>query len=289
AETPHTAPPADDAARPHPAGLQGATDPAPPAIPSLQPQTWARNAGAAPPNPGHLPVIAIVIDDVGIVPARALAALALPAPMTLAILPYASGAGHFSKLARASGHEVLVHLPMEAENGVDPGPQALLTALTDTEFTRRLRWNLARFDGYIGLNNHMGSRLTQDSAAMGALMAEIKRRGLLFLDSRTATRTLAASTARSLGVTTLERDVFLDNVITPEAINRQLLKAEQTARQNGFAIAIGHPHAATIAALEEWAAGLEARGFKLAPLSAITRFSPAPPVKHLVSLPHPGG
>ncbi|MGK2872689.1 MAG: divergent polysaccharide deacetylase family protein, partial [Alphaproteobacteria bacterium] len=120
-------------------------------------------------------------------------------------------------------------------------------------------------------------------AAMDVVMAQLKRRGLLFLDSRTARGTLAASTARMMGVTTLERDVFLDNVVTPEAIRAQLGKTEDAARSKGYAIAIGHPHTATVNALGLWAAGLEARGFKLVPLSTLTLLGPS--TKHVVLLP----
>ncbi len=262
-------------------------DPAPSRPAELQPKAWERNAMASPANHAHMPLIAIVIDDLGITPERAAAALALPAAITMSVLPYARDAAAVARKARLLGHEVLVHLPMEAEHGQDPGPQALLAGLSGDAFTGRLHWSLARLEGYVGVNNHMGSGLTQNRAAMALLMAQLKQRGLLFLDSRTAKQTLAASTARAMGVTALERDVFLDNVITREAVGAQLRKAEEIARRNGYAVAIGHPHAATIEALTGWAADLEARGFRLAPLSAIARADRAG--KRVVSLPLPGG
>lgn len=260
---------------------------APTGAPALQPQSWARNAVASPPNPRGLPVIAIVIDDLGVAPSRAAAALALPAPMTMAVLPYADNAARVADAARALGHEVLVHLPMEAGNNQNPGPQALLGTLTPEQFAQRVHWNLSRFDGYVGVNNHMGSKLTQNRAAMNMLMAQLKQRGLLFLDSRTAAGTIAAITARRIGVTSLQRDIFLDNVITVDAVRAQLGKAEETARRNGYAIAIGHPHPETIEALTAWAKNIEARGFLRAPLSAIAREGASG--KHVVLLPLPGG
>lgn len=274
-------------AHPVPPPRHGGARPAPPAPDAMQPQAWMRHAQASPANPGNLPLIAIVIDDLGVAPARVAAALALPAPMTMAVLPYASDAAALARRARLLGHEVLVHLPMEATNGQDPGPHALLATLTPAAFAQNMQWNLSRLAGYVGVNNHMGSRLTQNSAAMAMVMQELKRRGLLFLDSRTARHTLGASTARATGVTALERDVFLDNVITPEMIRIQIGKAEEIARRKGYAIAIGHPHPATINALTQWAAGMEARGFRLAPLSAIARMGPSG--GRLVSLPPPGG
>lgn len=258
-----------------------------PDLPALYPQSWAGYAMAGPVNPAGHPLIAIVIDDLGVAPGRVDAALALPAPVTMAVLPYARDAEAIARAARLRGHEVLVHLPMEADNGQDPGPQALLGSLPPEEFAARLAWNLSRFEGYVGINNHMGSRLTRNADAMAMLLTDLQRRGLLFLDSRTGGHTVAASTGRALGVTTLERDVFLDNVVAAENIRAQLRKAEETARRNGYAIAIGHPHALTLAVLAEWAAGLEARGFVLAPLSAVTRISK--PLKQSVSLPPGGG
>lgn len=251
------------------------------------PQAWSQFAMAAPENPARYPLIAIVIDDLGVAQARTGAALALPAPMTMAVMPYARDAAGIAHTARSLGHEVLVHLPMEARRGEHPGPHALTGAQPAQEFAERLAWNLSRLQGYVGVNNHMGSRLTQNPDAMAMLMAELRRRGLLFLDSRTDPATLAAATARAMGVTTLERDVFLDNVIAPENIRAQLRKVEETARRKGYAIAIGHPHEATIAVLLQWAKDLEARGFLLAPLSAITRLGP--PHKQSVSLPPGGG
>ncbi len=282
------APPVPDApARLLPPPLHGEARPAPPAPDAMQPQAWTRHAQASPANPGNLPLIAIVIDDLGVAPAHVAAALALPAPMTMAVLPYAPVAAAVARRARSRGHEVLVHLPMEAANGQDPGPHALLSEQTPEAFAQNVQWNLSRLEGYVGVNNHMGSRLTQNSAAMTMLMAQLKRRGLLFLDSRTGPHTLGASTARAIGVTALERDVFLDNVITPEMIRAQLRKTEEIAQRNGYAIAIGHPHPATIGALTQWAVDIEARGFRLAPLSAIARMGPSG--GRLVSLPPPGG
>ncbi len=234
-----------------------------------RPYAWERYAAVAPANPDNLPVIAIVIDDVGLNTRRAQAALALPAPMTIAILPYSQNAAQLARDARALGHEVLLHLPMQAVGGENPGPEALLSSLGKEEFDRRLIWNLAQLDGYVGVSNHMGSLLTQDRVAMTSLFSVLRQRGLMFLDSKTAPRSVGASISRSMGLPTLTRDIFLDNVITPEHIRAQLQRLESTARRDGVAIAIGHPHDATVAELNAWALAVEARGFKLAPLTAL--------------------
>ena len=238
----------------------------------LLPQAWMAHA-APPPDASPMPMIAIVMDDVGINPARTAGVLDLPAAVTLALLPYARDAAGIAARARAKGHELLVHLPMEAEGREDPGPRALRYGQPPDAFSANLEWNLSRFSGYVGVNNHMGSRLTRDPAAMEILQRRLRRRGVLFLDSRTTAATVAASVARANGVTTLERDVFLDNSLTAENIQAQMHRTETEARRRGYAIAIGHPHAATIEAVGAWAESLHARGFALVPLTSVTRLT----------------
>jgi hypothetical protein len=238
---------------------------------------WRRNAVAVAIEPGQ-PRIAIVIDDLG--PGRAAArhAVALPAPLTLAFLPYAEGLGGLTAEALAAGHELLVHLPMEpidlAHN--NPGPNALMTGLDAAEIERRLDWALARFDGYVGINNHMGSAFSTYAPGLAVVMEELQQRGLLFLDSRTVGGSLAEAAALGADVPALGRDVFLDNEADdPAAIWAQLRLVERIARERGQAVAIGHPHPATLEALAAWLPEAEARGFALVPVSALVRESPA--------------
>src|SRR5690606_34427058 len=137
---------------------------------------------------------------------------------------------------RAHGHELMLHLPMEPEGAVtDPGPNALLLDLPPEELRRRLVVSLNRFDGYVGLNNHMGSRFTADRPAMELVLGEVKARGLLFLDSRTTDRSVGDRVADEMGVPRARRDVFLDNDRDPAAIRRQLALAEERALGNGAA------------------------------------------------------
>ena len=230
---------------------------------------WRGNAVAATADP-ETPWIAIVIDDVGLSPASSARAAALPGPLTLAYLPYAEGLAGQTARARAAGHELLVHVPMEPESAAeDPGPNALRVALDAGEIARRLDWALRRFEGYVGISNHMGSRFTADTVAMTAVLEVVRDRGLLFLDSRTGVRTRGEGVARSLGVPFVERDVFLDNELSAEAIGRQLDLAESIARRQGHAVAIGHPHAVTLAVLERRLPLMERRGFALVAVAAI--------------------
>lgn len=233
---------------------------------------WRRYAVAAPPADGR-PRIAIDIDDVGPDVAAARAAIALPPPVTLAFLPYARDVAELARAARAAGHELLVHVPMEpidlAHN--DPGPNALLVSLAPAEILRRLRWDLGRFQGYVGINNHMGSRFTADSADMELVLGVLKRRGLMFFDSRTSAASVGAKLAARLGVPDVSRDVFLDDSLQIGRIEAQLAVTEREAREHGQAIAIGHPHPTTLEALRHWLPEAKAKGFELVPLTALVR------------------
>jgi polysaccharide deacetylase 2 family uncharacterized protein YibQ len=136
---------------------------------------------------------------------------------------------------------------------------------------RRLRWDLMRFDGYVGINNHMGSKFTSDAHSMAPVIQELKSRGLLFVDSRTAPSTTGAHLARDLGVPFATRDVFLDNDMSASGVEARLAETEVIARRRGSVVAIGHPHDATLAALAAWIAAAPRKGLVLVPVSAIVR------------------
>ena len=230
---------------------------------------WRRNAVAVA-APLGAPWIAIVIDDMGPNRANSARAVRLPGPLTLAYLPYAEGLAAQTERARAAGHELLVHIPMEPMSAAeDPGLNALATTLDGEEIARRLNWALDRFEGYVGASNHMGSRFTADAAAMTGVLDELRRRGLMFLDSRTTARTKGRALAEASGVPFVERDVFLDNELSAAAVGRQLDLAAAIARREGHAVAIGHPHTVTLEVLERRLPELERRGFVLVPVAAI--------------------
>ena len=245
----------------------------PPPVPPARPgePAWLRFAVPAPAAEGR-PRIAIVIDDLGLDKKRSERAITLPGPLTMSFLPYATDLPRLTEAAHQAGHELLVHVPMEPmSRAEDMGPNGLAVSLGADEVLRRLRWDLGRFDGYVGINNHMGSRFTSDAASMTPVMEELKARGLLFLDSRTSGSSAGIEVARKLGVPHAGRDVFLDNEINAPAIAAQLAEVEQLARRHGSAIAIGHPHDATLDQLTTWLATLGAKGFELVPLSAIVK------------------
>ncbi len=232
---------------------------------------WLRNSVAFSVPRGH-PVIAIVLDDVGVNHAHAEAAIDLPAEITLSFMTYADGVAGMAARAHAKGHELMVHVPMEPVGEKnDPGPNALKVELSDAEILRRLRWGLDRFDGYVGINNHMGSRFTQDDRGMRLVMEELQRRHLLFLDSRTIANSVGERIADQIGVAHVSRDVFLDDDMSGAAVAKQLAIAERVARETGQVIAIGHPHPATIAAIKAWLPRAKAQGFIIAPLSVVAK------------------
>ena len=237
---------------------------------SSETQAWRRNAVPFR-DLASKPLIAVVIDDVGLDRAHSKRAWELPGPMTMSFLPYARDLRDQAKAARAHGHELMLHLPMEPAGRADPGPNALLVSLGEGELRQRVNAALDSFDGYVGVNNHMGSRFTANRPGMETALRQLKTRGLLFLDSRTTPQTVGDQVAQELGVPSVARNVFLDDEESLDAVRRKLAETEAVARRQGFAVAIAHPHEATIQALAEWLPGVAGKGFALAPLSAALR------------------
>jgi len=244
---------------------------APPPINAGTDAAWLKNSVAFSVPQGR-PLIAVVLDDVGVARNHAELAIDLPGVITLSFMTYADGVADMAARARAKGHELMLHVPMEPlGHEIDAGPHVLTVGASESELLKRLAWGLDRFPGYVGINNHMGSRFTQDERGMQVVLAELKRRNLLFLDSRTISNTVGDKLAARMGVPHVMRDVFLDNEMDEAAVIRQLMQAERVAANKGQAIAIGHPHPATIAAIRAWMPKAETRGFVIVPLSAVAK------------------
>lgn len=220
-------------------------------------------------RPEGRPLIAVVIDDLGLRQEETRRATRLPGALTLAFLPYGQSLAAHTSQALANGHEVIVHVPMDPGSRADPGPKALRLGQGAAEMEQRLAWNLAQVPRAVGVNNHMGSALTENAAAMETVLTALKREGRYFLDSRTTANSAARGIAHRLNLPYAERDVFLDNDTSPEAIARQLAETENVARRYGSAIAIGHPHRQTLHALEGWVEAAQAKGFEIVPVSTI--------------------
>ncbi len=214
--------------------------------------------------------LAVIIDDIADVQ-TAERLWSLGVPITLAVLPYADAAPEVAARARAAGREVFVHLPMEPVGLEDPGPNALTKALAPRDFRARLSWAFRRVPGAAGFNNHMGSRLTADRAAMAQLFANLADRSgdLIFVDSLTHSRSVAGEAAEAAGFRVLRRSVFLDHHRSPNAIDAQLDAALDEARARGEAIAIGHPYPMTLDALATLQARAAAAGVELTTVSAL--------------------
>ncbi len=219
------------------------------------------------------PRVAVVLTGLGLSQAATDAAIQdLPGAVTLAYQPYATGLQNWIQLSRAAGHEVLLHLPMEPVDypDSDPGPQALFTSLTAQQNLARLEWALSRVSGYVGVANHMGSRFTTNRNALQPVMEQIKQRGLLYVDTRSSARSIAASLATELGVPRALNDQFLDvGSINRTIIDGHLADAERIARETGHSVVVGQPYPLTIERIRAWAVGLEERGISLAPVSAV--------------------
>jgi len=220
------------------------------------------------------PKIVIVIDDLGLDRRRARRTVKLPGPLTLSFMAYAEDLPKQAASARKAGHELMLHVPMEPSSAaINPGPNVLLSGMPEDELRKNVQWNLDQMSGYVGINNHMGSRFTADADGMKIVVAELKKRGYLFLDSVTSGRSVAHDTARDGGIPFAVRNIFLDHDDDLAAIRTQLRHTEQVARKTGVAIAIGHPRDKTIEALSEWLPKLADKGFQLVPITSVVRIA----------------
>jgi hypothetical protein len=260
--------------RPAPPGAQPPT-PRPAPAPGEQPSKPPLAAQPFQPSPGHLPLLTLVIDDLGYAPPDLVTRLcALPVPFDVAVLPYQEFSHQSAQIAHARGKEVMLHLPMEPKGypgpGKDPGPNAILFDLSEAQVRERVRKALADIPFRRGVNNHMGSRITPDQARMTWVLEEIKASHAFFVDSRTEKDSVAFDVARDLAVPTVQRKVFLDDDRSPAESTRQWQRALALARSDGQVLIIGHIYPETVALLEKLVP--EAQGqVTFVPASALAR------------------
>jgi polysaccharide deacetylase 2 family uncharacterized protein YibQ len=228
----------------------------------------AEKTGAPPPSgPIHGVRVALVIDDLGHDAADLRPLEALGVPVTYSVLPFEEQTPEVVAELRRRRAEMLLHLPMEPKNSANPGPGALLQGMSDEELRQRTEAALKAVPGVVGVNNHMGSLLSAEEGPMNAVLGVLAARGLFFLDSRTSADSVGYKVALSLGVPAAERQVFLDGDASPEAIHTQFLRLLNLARTRGSAIAIGHPHPETLAALAREVPKAKAQGYEFVPVS----------------------
>lgn len=206
--------------------------------------------------PASRPRLALVIDDLGQNLHRDLRVLQFPGPVALAILPDAPHARALAEKANSAGKTVMLHMPMAPADG----PYAWQPGLPQDALQHRLDDALRAVPHASGLNNHMGSEMTVRQLPMLALMTELQRRHLFFLDSRTNRGTVAAASAQQVGLASLSRDIFLDDDPSPAAVATQFREALALARRQGSVVIIGHPHRSTLALLERELPRLEEAG-----------------------------
>lgn len=218
---------------------------------------------------GKEPAVVIVIDDMGISQKRTADIVSLKYPLTTAFLTYGRNLEQQIQNSVAAGQEIMLHTPMEPFSKAEVAPDVLTTKMTNAEIQQNLKIMLKKFPNIRGINNHMGSKLTEDYGRMKAVMAVLKERGLFFLDSKTSPKSRAEKAAADAGIQYAHRHVFLDNSNDKAYVLGQLAKAESLARKNGYVIAIGHPKTETYAALKEWLPKLKKKGLQLVHLSRV--------------------
>jgi polysaccharide deacetylase 2 family uncharacterized protein YibQ len=220
--------------------------------------------------------VAIIIDDIGYRQTDA-AALRLPGQISYAILPHTPFGKTLAQQAHNQNNDVILHIPMEAENGKALGPGALTATMTEQAIRKKLSLAFAEIPFAQGINNHMGSKLTQLYPSMAWTMRFLKEHNLFFVDSVTTLKTKAELIANQFGVPTVHRHIFLDNELTPEYINQQFMQVIQYAQKNQSVVAIAHPHPETIAALTKLIPLLDTLNIALVPISTLVQQeSPSP-------------
>ncbi len=201
--------------------------------------------------PAHAGKLSIVIDDFGYRPHTENQVLAMPAEVSVAVLPNAPHAHEMATKAHNSGHEVLIHLPMAPLSKQPLEKDTLRPEMSSDEIERIIRDAYGKVPYAVGLNNHMGSAMTSSLFGMQKVMQALERYNLYFLDSMTIGNSQAMRAAAGTGVKVIKRRVFLDDTQNEGDIRRQFNRAVDLARRNGSAIAIGHPHPSTVRVLQQ--------------------------------------
>lgn len=216
-------------------------------------------------------IAVLIIDDMGNGWDLGYRALQLPGKINYAFLPHTPNSRQLAELAHQRGQEIILHLPMSNLNEAATGPGKLSPKMDQQQFNQVLESNLQAVPYVRGVNNHMGSLLTQLHQPMQWLMQSLKQHQLYFIDSRTSPRTVAERTARAAHLPTLRRDVFLDNSLDSASIEKNIKRWLHLAQTRGMAVAIGHPHPQTLQALEKHLSQLDANQVRLALVSEVLK------------------
>ncbi len=222
--------------------------------PHKQPEPVSVPEKPGPPElPDKRPRVAIIIDDLGYEKEAAEEFLSMDGPLTYAVLPESPFQKEIAERAHKNGDEVMLHLPMEPKGypEKDPGTGALLSEMSADERIGLLKRHLDALPHVKGVNNHMGSKMSENSAHMNQILSILKKRDLYYIDSLTTPDSRSLSSARLFELPYGRRDVFLDHVPDPVFIRRQLESLVSMAEKNGAAIGIAHPYPVTREVLSE--------------------------------------
>ena len=243
------------------------------ALPIIGPdgrEPWRVYGRAVEPASG-LPRLAIIVSGLGLSSDATQRAIRLAKEVTLSFTPYGTDLEVDVAAAREAGHEVLLDLPMEPISypADDPGPHTLLTSLNPSENIARLNWLLGRFKGYVGVINHMGSRFTASPDPLRPILRALKGRGLMFVDSRSTSKSVAGDLAGQMQLPSVVNDRFLDHEPTLGAIDQSFAAAEDDSRVRGISLVVARPFPVTLKRMAEWLPMLKARGIEIVPVTAL--------------------
>ena len=243
------------------------------ALPIIGPdgrKPWRGYGRAVGPASG-LPRLAIIVSGLGLSVDATQRAIRLPKEVTLSFSPYGADLEADVAAAREAGHEVLLNLPMEPISypADDPGPHTLLTSLNSSDNIARLNWLLGRFKGYVGVINHMGSRFTASPDPLRPILRALKERGLMFVDSRSTSKSVAGGLAVQMQLPRAVNDRFLDHEPTRGGIDQSFAAAEGDARAHGVALVVARPFPVTLERMAAWLPMLESRGIEIVPVTAL--------------------
>ncbi|MEF2965414.1 divergent polysaccharide deacetylase family protein [Paenibacillus sp. M1] len=220
--------------------------------------------------------LAIIIDDFGNAMGGTEDMINLPVKLTVAVMPFMRTTAEDAKRAHERGHDVIVHLPMEPKQGRAEwlGPGAILSKMSDEEVRRKVEEAIDNVPYAAGINNHMGSKITEDKRVMGIILEVCMERGLFFVDSKTNYWSITSELRASKGLPDLNNDIFLDDVHSIRHITGQLRKVQELLDQKGKCVAIGHVGVKgkiTAAALQQSIPELKAKGVKFVGISELAR------------------
>lgn len=202
--------------------------------------------------------LAIVIDDFGYRHNTETQILNMPVEITIAILPNAPLRKEMMTKAHQQGRDIIIHVPMLPVSKQPLEKDTIKPTMSAAEIERILDQAIANVPYAKGINNHMGSAMTADLAAMQNVMKVLEKHHFFFLDSVTIGKTQATNAAKGTTVSVLKRNVFLDDNTNEAAVLAQFNQAIKVARRNGSAIAIGHPHPSTVKVLKQMIPNLPA-------------------------------